>query len=191
MSAALALFFSGAAVWFFWTEYKHEQRNERIEIAEHDKRQRAAERPCGDRPALPHKPIRAAVGLFTSHMYFQLPGGPIKHIFVEGLQWGSDVLRTLDANEQDSYSPFAWLIGGMAVAVVIPWLGTLTGRALSHGRRSLRVRNWCYCCRPGEKLPPKEASDADSDSALGTYLHGSEPPRRSLKRAGTSCVSLM
>lgn len=80
-------------------------------------------------------PWEKAIGLFVAHLYFRLPGGPVKRFLVECFQWSADVLKAFEWEEALGHYTLLALVGGMLAAA---WLtvsgGWLLGKALWWGR---------------------------------------------------------
>ena len=81
--------------------------------------------------------FQSAVGLFVSHLYFQLPGGPAKRFFFETFQWASDLMHGygLFAVLGPWLLPFILAVTGLAAFASV-WGGWCIGKCLHGCRRS-------------------------------------------------------
>ena len=136
-AGVFAISFSCMVVSYFFYEFRRAH-NEVWQEVEARRTSRATNSPNGRRQDGRHSPIRTAVGIFAAHLYFQLPGGPIKRIFVEAFQWSSDLLHMTNVAESHRSSVLLVLFVGMLLLTIVPpWAGVRVGQWLSTHLRPL------------------------------------------------------
>ena len=147
-AGVFAIGFSCMVISYFYHEFRRTHDDVWSKVQK--RTNRAINFPDGRRPNGRHSPVRTAVGIFAAHLYFQLPGGPIKRIFVETFQWSSDLLHMTSI--PDLHRPLVLLIlvsGMLLLTIIPPRLGILAGKCLSNSRLSC---SWC-CSTPSARQP--------------------------------------